>query len=255
MDIDVRHEDEDLIVLSKPAGVVVHPSPGHDTGTLVNGLLHHCPGLQGIGGVVRPGIVHRLDKDTSGVLVVAKNAWALDHLARQFKSRQVVKTYLAIVHGEIAREEGRIALPIGRDPLDRKRMSTVDTSRKGKSGRGKGRDAETLWRVIDRLGGTTLLELRPKTGRTHQLRVHCRAMEHPILGDPVYGRSRMPKHLASAERRRIRLVRSVRRQMLHAWKIRFTHPVSSEPMSFESPMPRDMTDLMRALRQADRQQE
>lgn len=245
MDIDVCYEDEYLIVVNKPPGLVVHPAPGHNTGTLVNGLLHHCPDLKGIGGDIRPGIVHRLDKDTSGMLVVAKDAPSLNHLARQFKSREIAKTYIALVHGEIENKQGHIALPIGRHPVDRKRMSALDNHHAYGRGAGKAREAETLWTVRDRFEGVTSLELNPRTGRTHQIRVHCAAIGHPIVGDSLYGKARGKGSASSKET--IALLRSVHRQMLHAWRIRFTHPVSEEAMAFESPLPWDMKDLLGRL--------
>jgi 23S rRNA pseudouridine1911/1915/1917 synthase len=224
--LSILYEDADIIVINKPAGLVVHPAPGHCSGTLVNALLYHCPDLTGIGAEIRPGIVHRLDKDTTGTLVAAKTAAALEHLAAQFKHRTVRKDYLALVHGEMAAESGTIRLPVGRHPVDRKRMSTRSR---------KGREAETGWRVVRRLGGFTLLELRLKTGRTHQIRVHCAAIGHPILGDPVYGRDR------GGERR------GLRRQMLHALRLELDHPRTGERMSFESPLPEDMQALLDEL--------
>lgn len=247
MNIDVCYEDEHLIVINKPSGLVVHPGPGHCTGTLVNGLLHHCPDLKGIGGDIRPGIVHRLDKDTSGVLVVAKNASAVNHLANQFKSREVGKTYLAVVHGEMKNEQGRIILPISRHPVDRKRMSAIDHGHGHRRRAGKNREAETRWIVRGRFIGAAWLELRPKTGRTHQIRVHCAAIGHPIVGDSLYGRLRMGKGSASSSKETILHLRSVQRQMLHAWKIRFVHPASEEEMTFDSPIPEDMKELIGKL--------
>jgi 23S rRNA pseudouridine1911/1915/1917 synthase len=247
MDIDICYEDGHLIVVNKPPGLVVHPAPGHYTGTLVNGLLHHCPDLKGIGGEIRPGIVHRLDKDTSGVLVVAKNASTLNHLAEQFKSRTIRKTYLAVVHGEMDGEQGHIALPIGRHPVARKRMAVMENSHRHRRGAGKSREAETRWVVRERLTNATWLELHPKTGRTHQIRVHCAAMGHPIVGDALYGRSRMGKGSASSKEA-IRHLRSVQRQMLHAWKLRFVHPVSGKTITFKAPIPDDMRALTDRLK-------
>lgn len=232
--LHILYEDPDIVVVSKPPGLVVHPAPGHGSGTLVNALLHHCPDLGAIGNEIRPGIVHRLDKDTSGALVVAKNAAALEHLAAQFKNRSVRKDYLALVHGEMAAESGTIRLPVGRHPVDRKRMSTRSR---------RGREAETGWRVARRLGGFTLLELRLKTGRTHQIRVHCAAIERPVVGDPVYGRSKPPA--AAADLRP--LPARTRRQMLHAWRLEIDHPRTGERMRFESPMPEDMQRLIAQL--------
>jgi 23S rRNA pseudouridine1911/1915/1917 synthase len=220
------YEDADIVVINKPAGLVVHPAPGHRAGTLVNALLYHCPDLTGIGAELRPGIVHRLDKDTTGTLVVAKTAAALEHLAGQFKGRTVRKDYLALVRGEMAAPSGVVRLAIGRHPVDRKRMSTRSR---------KGREAETEWRVRQTLGGVTLLELRLHTGRTHQIRVHCAAIGHPILGDPVYGRDRRggPEGL--------------RRQMLHALRLELDHPRTGERMAFESPLPEDIRAVLDEL--------
>jgi 23S rRNA pseudouridine1911/1915/1917 synthase len=232
--LHILYEDPDIVVIDKPPGLVVHPAPGHDSGTLVNALLFHCPDLGAIGEELRPGIVHRLDKDTSGTLVVAKNAAALEQLASQFKNRLVRKDYLALVHGEMTADRGKIRMPIGRHPVDRKRMSTQSR---------KGREAETGWRVARRLGGFTLLELRLKTGRTHQIRVHCAAIGRPIIGDPGYGRRRStqdPVHIQA-------LLAPVRRQMLHAWRLEINHPVTGERMRFESPLPEDMERLIAEL--------
>ena len=182
--LNIIYEDRDLLALNKPPGLVVHPAPGHRSGTLVNALLHHRPEIGPIGGELRPGIVHRLDKDTSGVLIVAKNEAAHAHLSAQFSERNIKKTYLALVSGRVKENTGGIKLPIGRHPVDRKRMST--TSRKPRS-------AETDWRVRERFNGITYLELNLKTGRTHQARVHCAAIQHAIVGDPVYGNRKPAK--------------------------------------------------------------
>ena len=178
MDLTVLYEDSSIIVIDKPPGVVVHPAPGHYSGTLVNGLLHHCPDLKGIGGEVRPGIVHRLDKDTSGIIIVAKDALSHENLARQFKLREVKKEYIALVYGELSADSGKMELPIGRHPVNRKKMSTNSP---------KGRKAETRWRIINRFGGFSLVSIDLKTGRTHQIRVHFSAAGHPVVGDPAYG--------------------------------------------------------------------
>jgi 23S rRNA pseudouridine1911/1915/1917 synthase len=179
-DIPLRviYEDHDLVVIDKPAGLVVHPAPGHPGGTLVNALLAHCPDLAGIGGVERPGIVHRLDKDTSGLMVVAKNEQAHQSLTRQIKERMVTKRYLALVHGELRPPQGTIDAPIGRDPRNRKRMAVV-------SG---GRTASTTYLTLQRLGSYSLLDVQIHTGRTHQIRVHLAHVGHPVAGDAVYGR-------------------------------------------------------------------
>ncbi len=226
--IDILFEDKDIIVINKQAGIVVHPAPGHYTGTLVNRLLYHCPGLEGIGEKLRPGIVHRLDKDTSGTLLVAKNEISYNNLTAQFKSRMIKKEYLALVHGEFESDSGAISLPISRHPVDRKKMSTITR---------QGRSAETLWKVRERFHNITLIELNLKTGRTHQIRVHCAAINHPVVGDPVYGR-----------RKAIKNIKTVPRQMLHAWRLEFAHPVNKKIISFESPIPQDMNNLIKALR-------
>jgi 23S rRNA pseudouridine1911/1915/1917 synthase len=240
--LQILYQDSHIVVLNKQAGLVVHPAPGHSRGTLVNALLYHCPDLEGIGGEIRPGIVHRLDKDTSGTMVVAKNAGAHERLARQFKARTIQKKYLALVYGELRADEGTITLPIGRHPVHRKRMSTITR---------KGRTAETSWRVRQRFQGITLLELTLKTGRTHQIRVHCTAMGHPIVGDQVYGSRKWLKdmdRLFSGESSSMAAQLKVApRQMLHAWQLGLTHPHAGEFMTFESPIPADMAALMEIL--------
>jgi 23S rRNA pseudouridine1911/1915/1917 synthase len=237
----ILYEDAHIVVLNKPPGLVVHPAPGHYSGTLVNGLLYHCPDLGGIGSELRPGIVHRLDKDTSGTLVVAKDGAALEGLNAQFKDRTVQKTYLALVHGAMPTAEGTIRLPIGRHPVDRKRMSVASR---------KTRSAETSWRVRRRFTGFSLLELDLKTGRTHQIRVHCAAVHHPIVGDPVYGKRRIGSraYSDSSQSHEINgLLADIRRQMLHAWRIGFVHPANGAALTFESPMPSDMQTLIDRL--------
>jgi len=226
--IDILFEDKDIIVVNKQAGIVVHPAPGHYTGTLLNRLLYHCPGLKEIGGKLRHGIVHRLDKDTSGTLLVAKNEISHNNLTAQFKSRMIKKEYLALVHGEFDSDSGAISLPISRHPVNRKKMSTINR---------KGRSAETLWKVRERFHNITLIKVNLKTGRTHQIRVHCAAINHPVVGDSVYGR-----------RKAIKNIKSVPRQMLHAWRLEFAHPVNKKIISFESPIPQDMNNLIKALR-------
>ncbi|UCD33239.1 MAG: RluA family pseudouridine synthase [Desulfobacterales bacterium] len=236
IEIDILLEDTDIIVVNKPSGMVVHPAPGHNTGTLVNGLLYLCPDLAGIGGKLRPGIVHRLDKETSGLLVVAKNARAHHHLSLQFKSRQITKAYIALVYGKIALDAGTITLPIGRHPVDRKKMSTHSR---------KSRTAETLWRVRERFKRTTLLEINLKTGRTHQIRVHCAAINHPVVGDAVYGGQKAWKRAGSEKN----LLSSVSRHMLHAWRLGFVHPATGSTVSIEAPIAQDFEQLLEALRQ------
>jgi 23S rRNA pseudouridine1911/1915/1917 synthase len=234
--IDILHEDDDIIVINKQPGLVVHPAPGHYSGTLVNALLYHCPKLDGIGGVLRPGIVHRLDKDTSGVLVVAKNDKAHIHLSRQFKSRRIKKKYLALVYGKMESDSGLVSFPIGRHPVDRKKMST--NSRKS-------RVAETTWRIRERFEWASLIEVNLKTGRTHQIRVHCAAIKHPVMGDKVYGPRKRGRNFAYGKH----LFGLLQRQMLHAWRIVFTHPVTEATISFEAPIPSDMQAVIAALRQ------
>jgi 23S rRNA pseudouridine1911/1915/1917 synthase len=222
--LDVIFEDGDMLVVNKPAGMTVHPSPGHQSSTLVNAILAHCDDLSGIGGVMRPGIVHRLDRDTSGVIVVAKNDDAHNALAKQLKARTVEKTYVALVEGTPKPPQGIIDAPIARDPRNRKRMAIVEG----------GREAVTAYRVVERFRGYALVEARPKTGRTHQIRVHFAAIGHPIAGDRVYGK---PSPL-------------VERQFLHALRIAFAHPRTGESVEFEAPLAPDLEEAFRALRTA-----
>lgn len=233
--IHILYEDDDIIVVDKQPGLVVHPAPGHYSGTLVNGLLYHCPGLEGIGGMLRPGIVHRLDKDTSGVLVVAKNGATHQNLAKQFKSRKITKKYLALVYGKMDTDSGTVSLPIGRHPADRKKMSTYSR---------KSRIAETTWRIRERFEQASLIEVNLKTGRTHQIRVHCAAIRHPVIGDSVYGGRKSGKMVTDGKDD----LKSVPRQMLHAWRLVFTHPMTKTIVSFEAPVPSDMQDMITFLR-------
>jgi 23S rRNA pseudouridine1911/1915/1917 synthase len=231
--LEVLYEDEALLVLDKPPGLVVHPASGHERRTLVNALMHHCRGqLSGVGGVARPGIVHRLDKDTSGCLVVAKNDATHIALSSQFARRSVEKVYLAILCGEVARDEGEIRAAIARHPSHRKCM-TVDE--------GCGREAHTSYRVLERLRGATLVEARLHTGRTHQIRVHFKYLGYPLVGDEVYG-NRQNSRLEDLTGYR------APRQMLHAWLLSFTHPRTGNRMDFESPQPADFLDALSALR-------
>ncbi len=236
--LSIVYEDQDLLVVDKPAGMVVHPAPGNPRGTLVNALLHHCRDLSGIGGALRPGIVHRLDKDTSGLLVVAKSDPAHRGLAGQFRRHAVEKIYSVVVWGCVAEGEGTVDAPVGRHPVERKRMSTQ--SRRAK-------EARTHWRVRERFGVATLLEVRIETGRTHQIRVHSAFLGHPVVGDTVYGRPvkglRSGAPLLSAVRR------VIQRQALHAGRLSFTHPRSGEALSFSSPLPEDMAGLCALLRE------
>lgn len=223
------HEDEDLMVIAKPPGLVVHPALGHRAATLVHGLLHHCGGLSGINGELRPGIVHRLDKETSGVMVVAKTDFAHQALAGQFKRREVKKIYQALVDGRPIGQAGRAALPIGRHPVQRKKMAV----------REDGREAVTNWRVLERfVQGLTLLELGLETGRTHQIRVHMAALSHPVAGDSVYGRKN-PLYLEMG----------IIRQCLHAHTLAFRHPRTGEDLRFTAPLWQDMLYTLELLRQ------
>ncbi len=231
--LHVLFEDADLLVLNKPPGLVVHPAAGHATGTLVNALLHHCAGqLSGIGGVARPGIVHRLDKDTSGCLVVAKNDAAHLALSAQFAARKVEKVYHAIVCGKLAKNEGAINASIARHAVQRKKMSVVTRG---------GREALTTYRVLEPLAGAMLVEARIHTGRTHQIRVHFQHLGHPLVGDVTYG-----------PRPNQRLAESVHckasRQMLHARRLVFVHPRTTKPIAVEAPWPEDFEETLQALR-------
>ena len=221
--LDVVFEDDDMVVVNKRPGMVVHPAPGHFTGTLVNALLNHCPNLSGIGGVARPGIVHRLDQDTSGLIVVAKSQAAMDGLVRAFSShRNVEKTYLAVVHGRPRLDAGRIENLIGRHPVDRKRMAIVEKN---------GKVAITNWRVLDcSRQQSTAVECRIETGRTHQIRVHMASLGCPVIGDRVYGKPALDRKLDPVPAR----------QMLHAWRLGLWHPVKNVEMTFEAPVPADM---------------
>ena len=242
--LEIVFEDEDMVVVNKASGMVVHPAPGHFTGTLVNALLHHCPNLSGIGGVARPGIVHRLDQDTSGLIVVAKSQAAMDGLVQAFSShKNIEKTYLAIVHGRPRLDAGRIENLIGRHPVDRKRMAIVEKN---------GKVAVTNWKVFDCLHcldclivesqgrnqtikqsnnqTISVVECRIETGRTHQIRVHMASLGCPVIGDKVYGKSALDKKLDPVPAR----------QMLHAWKLKLWHPVKRVEVAFEAPLPDDM---------------
>ncbi|OZA93633.1 MAG: pseudouridine synthase [Erythrobacter sp. 34-65-8] len=228
----VVFEDEHLIVIDKPAGMVVHPAAGNADGTLVNALLHHCAGqLSGIGGIARPGIVHRIDKDTSGLLVAAKTTAAHEGLARQFADHTIERRYLAVCAGHPAPAEGTISGRLGRSESDRKKMAVLHD----KSPRGK--HAVTHFRTLEQLDGCALLECRLETGRTHQVRVHCASIGHPLLGDPVYGRT--PKSLRPLLERL-----GFARQALHAASLGFQHPVTGEWHRFEAPVPADMRELI-----------
>jgi 23S rRNA pseudouridine1911/1915/1917 synthase len=245
--LDILYEDEHCIVINKAAGTMVHPAAGQLTGTLVNALLYHCPDLGGIGGERRPGIVHRLDKDTSGVMVVAKTISSFHRLARQFKERQVQKEYVALVWGKFARDSGVIDRPIGRHRSDRKKMS----SRYSLANR---REAVTEWQVEESFkidAGSTSnawvswLRLNPKTGRTHQIRVHLADLGFPIVGDKIYGHKKTDhgrKHVSGS------LLQTFPRQALHAERLSFLHPARGTPITFCAPVPQDMQDLLKFLK-------
>ncbi len=222
--LDIVYEDDVLLVIDKPAGMVVHPGAGHTSGTLVNAVLAHCPQITDVGGAGRAGIVHRLDKDTSGLLLIAKDDATHAALQRQFKRRQVAKTYLALVEDQVQPREGIIEAPVGRDKRQRKKMAVVH----------RGRKAQTTYRVIEYFANHTLLEVRPHTGRTHQVRVHLAWLGYPIVGDPVYGR------------RRQRLLKS--RHFLHAARLRFTHPATGEEVEFEASLPPELGAVLVQLR-------
>jgi len=214
--LQVLYEDEDLLVINKAVGMVVHPSPGHGADTLVNALLAHCPQLSGINGVQRPGIVHRLDRDTSGALVIAKTDAAHQHLQAQIQAKTARRDYLGVVIGRPQMPQGRIETYLGRHPIDRQKMAVVDP--------GRGRLAITHWRLLEGLGQFSLMRFQLETGRTHQIRVHCAHMGWPLLGDPVYGSSRSsPVKLPG--------------QVLHAWILTFCHPRSGEEIRCQAPLP------------------
>lgn len=232
IDLVIPYEDDHLIVIDKAPGMVVHPAAGNPDGTLVNALLHHCAGqLSGIGGVARPGIVHRIDKDTSGLLVVAKTDQAHEGLARQFKDHSIDRRYLAIVSGRPAPPSGTVNQWIGRSDADRKKMAVQRE--------GRGKHAVTHYRTLQPLDRAALVECRLETGRTHQVRVHMAHIGHPLLGDPVYGRGGPHKSLLAEL--------GFRRQALHAAKLGFIHPVTSQALSFESPIADDMQQLFSHL--------
>jgi 23S rRNA pseudouridine1911/1915/1917 synthase len=234
--LSIVYEDHHLVVLDKPAGLVVHPGAGNASGTLVNALLHHVHDLSGVGGVLRPGIVHRLDRGTSGLMVVAKHDAAHRSLAGQFASRSVGKEYLAVVQGVPSRPAGTIEAAIGRDPRQRKKMSVQAR---------RGRPARSTWELVEALDGAALLRVRIHTGRTHQVRVHLASIGHPVAGDATYGGRRIPgsRRLESREA----LLR-MGRPALHAAGLAFEHPESGERLAFTSALPSDMAELLETLR-------
>jgi 23S rRNA pseudouridine1911/1915/1917 synthase len=225
--LDILYEDEDLLVLNKPRGLVVHPAPGHASGTLVHALLAHCPHLSGINGELRPGIVHRLDKDTTGALVIAKHDQAHQHLQAQIQAKTARRIYLGVVFGRPAQSQGTISAPIGRHPVDRQKMAVLPP--------GQGRAAVTHWQVLERLGNYTLMQFELETGRTHQIRVHAAHLHLPIVGDPLYTRSKTSPVKLSG-------------QALHAWKLSFVHPRTGQPLQFTAPLPEEFERLLRQLR-------
>ena len=236
--LSILHEDGDLIVISKPPGLVVHPGAGHNSGTLVNALLFHCPDLEGVGDALRPGIVHRLDKDTSGIMIIAKNDAAYKSLGHQFKTRQIRKIYLGLVYGETERSAGVINLPIGRHPTDRKKMSTHTT---------KGRHTVTTWKVLQQYNGFSLLEVSIQTGRTHQIRVHLASSHHPVVGDTVYGGKKV-----LSKRKNMTLKKqlgSLGRPFLHAQKLGFRHPEDDTYHEFVAPLPLELDNLLNLLKE------
>jgi 23S rRNA pseudouridine1911/1915/1917 synthase len=226
--LDIYYEDGDVIVVNKPRGMVVHPAEGNYSGTLVHALLYHCRDLSGIGGVTRPGIVHRLDKDTSGLIVAAKNDLAHLDLARQFKDRLITRFYLALVHGRVKEQTGAVEAPIGRDPRDRQKMAVVWKN---------GKHAVTGYRVLRRFPDYTCLELKLETGRTHQIRVHLSFIGHPLVGDPKYGPSR--PHL------------SLNGQFLHAAALGFSHPRKGTRIELEAPLPGELAAVLQKLTPED----
>ncbi|WP_080846517.1 RluA family pseudouridine synthase [Cytobacillus gottheilii] len=223
MDLEIYFEDSDVLVVNKPKGMVVHPAAGHQTGTLVNGLMAHCTDLSGINGVMRPGIVHRIDKDTSGLLMVAKNDMAHESLVNQLVEKTVTRKYKAVVHGLIPHDYGTIDAPIARDPKDRQSMAVVD----------EGKHAVTHFRVLERFENFTLVECQLETGRTHQIRVHMKYIGYPLAGDPKYG----PRKTIDFNG-----------QVLHAGVLGFDHPRTGEYIEFEAPIPADYAELLDSLR-------
>ena len=224
--LDILYEDDDLLVVNKPKGMVVHPAAGHSSGTLVNAVLYHCRGnLSGINGVLRPGIVHRIDMDTTGALVICKSDFAHQSLAEQLSVHSITRKYRAIVHGNLKEDEGTIEGPIGRHPTDRKKMAINYKN---------GKDAVTHYKVLERFGQATYVECRLETGRTHQIRVHMASIGHPLLGDTVYGSSKNPYHLEG--------------QALHAMILGFVHPRTCEYMEFTAPLPEYFVKLLSKLR-------
>ncbi len=226
--LDILYEDDSLIIINKPAGLVVHPAAGHESGTLVNALLAHCPDLAGIGGVQRPGIVHRLDKDTTGAIAIAKTDQAHQHLQAQLKAKTARREYLGVVHGSPSADSGTVDQPIGRHLTDRKKMAVVPVEKGG-------RLAVTHWQVRERLGNYTLMHFQLETGRTHQIRVHSAYIGHPIVGDPVYSSGRSIGVNLSG-------------QALHAWRLTLQHPITQAWLEVTAPLPKTFSTLLDVLR-------
>ena len=227
MHLDILFEDKHIIVINKSSGITVHPAPGHKSGTLVNGLLAHCKNLPGINGKLRPGIVHRLDKDTSGCIVVAKSQEALVNLQLQIKNKIASRNYLAVIHGAPKQNEGTIIGNIGRHPIDRKKYAVVEEN--------LGRYACTHWKLIEKIGNYSLMSFKLDTGRTHQIRVHCSYIKHPILGDPLYGRcKKLPCNLSG--------------QALHANRLGLIHPINGNEMIFEADLPSEFQKLLKTIK-------
>ncbi len=235
IELDIIFEDEHILVLNKPAGLVIHPAAGNPAGTLVNALLHHCTNLSGIGGVERPGIVHRLDKDTTGLMVVAKNDSAHRRLSLAFRRREIHKTYLAVCYGIPDPPKGTIDAPVGRHPRDRKRMAVTPS----------GRAAQTIYEVREHFGATSLIACRLITGRTHQIRVHMAYIGHALIGDPLYA-GRQWKTIPDAKT--AAFCKEFPRQALHSWRLELTHPATGDPMVFEASLPNDIKSLLSILR-------
>lgn len=226
MNLDIVYEDEDVILINKPKGMVVHPAPGHTTDTLVNGLLYHCKdNLSGINGVARPGIVHRIDRDTTGILIVCKNDMSHNSIAAQLKEHSINRRYRALVHGNLKEDTGTVEGPIGRHPVDRKKMAINERN---------GKPAVTHYTVLERFGNYTLIECKLETGRTHQIRVHMTSIGHPLVGDEVYGPAKCPFKLQG--------------QCLHAMVLGFVHPRTGEYMEFSADLPEYFEDLLKKLR-------
>lgn len=226
MELDIVYEDDDVILINKPKGMVVHPAPGHTTDTLVNGLLYHCKdNLSGINGVARPGIVHRIDRDTTGILIVCKNDMSHNSIAEQLKEHSINRRYRALVHGNLKEDTGTVEGPIGRHPVDRKKMAINERN---------GKPAVTHYTVLERFGNYTLIECKLETGRTHQIRVHMTSIGHPLVGDEVYGPAKCPFKLQG--------------QCLHAMVLGFVHPRTGEYMEFSADLPEYFEDLLKKLR-------